>query len=146
MAAVMDDRPRSVLLRRTLISSASTIKAEEHFLDLEWFVQVILRKFDLPGLVVATSPRPCWVLNGTDPNSRMPPETSVWEQYPQKINRASPVSKSVKILVEPECDEQDSYLEWLSKTCNQPRAGHQLARWKKIAGPRGGKQSSSHSN
>ncbi len=116
MAAVLDARSRSVLLDRTLVSYASIIEAEEYSLELEWFVPGILRKFDLPGLVVALSPRPCWVLNGIDPNGRILPETSVWEQYPQKMNAGSPVSKNVKILVEPERDEQDSYLEWLSKT------------------------------
>ncbi|MGH9454318.1 MAG: hypothetical protein ACRD2O_10170, partial [Terriglobia bacterium] len=116
MAAGLDGRPRSVLLDQTVVSYASILESEEYSLELGWFVPGILRKFDLPDLVVALSPRPCWVLNGVDPNGGILPETSVREQYARKMSTEAFMSKSVRFLVKTERDAQDSYLQWLANT------------------------------
>jgi cephalosporin-C deacetylase-like acetyl esterase len=116
MAALLDDRIRSVLVDRTLASYASILESESYSLKLEWFVPGILRKFDLPQIAAALSPRPCWILNGVDANGEMLSETSLREQFSPHLSGETLKSAGVWILVQPERDPQESYLDWLKDT------------------------------
>lgn len=116
MAAALDERLRSVLLDRTLVSYGSIVVAEEYSLKFEWFVPGILRKFDLPDLALSLTPRACWILNAVGADGKMLAETSVWQRYGKKANPGSQPFKNVQVLVRPAHDAQDSYLEWLSKS------------------------------
>ncbi|MGO8719803.1 MAG: alpha/beta hydrolase family protein [Acidobacteriaceae bacterium] len=115
MAALLDHRVRSVLVDRTLASYASILESESYSLKLAWFVPGILRKFDLPQIAAALSPRPCWILNGVDANGQVLSESSVREQS-RGVNKEMPVPTTLHYFVRPEGDVQESYLEWLKTT------------------------------
>lgn len=116
MAALLDDRVRSVLVDRTLASYASILESESYSLKLAWFVPGILRKFDLPQIAAALSPRPCWILNGVDANGQILSETSMRKQFSPHLSGETLASTGVRILVKPERGPQESYLDWLNDT------------------------------
>ena len=115
MATFLDPRPRSVLVNGTLVSYLSMIESENYSLKPEWLVPGILRDFDLPQIASGLSPRPCWILNGIDPNGRILTENSVNEKIRGIDNKAA-VPTSLRIFVEPERDPQNIYSEWLKQT------------------------------
>lgn len=116
MAAFIDRRIRAVLLDRTLVSYASIIESSEYSLGLSWFVPGVLRRFDLPDISAALSPRPCWILNSINASGKVLSETSVREQYRRRINEKASVFKHLRFLVESEKDPQESYLAWVKNT------------------------------
>jgi cephalosporin-C deacetylase-like acetyl esterase len=116
MAALLDQRVRSVLVDRTLASYASILESESYSLKLAWFVPGILRKFDLPQIAAALSPRPCWILNGVDANGKILSKTSLRKQYSPHLSGETLANTGVRVLVRPERDPQESYLEWLQTT------------------------------
>lgn len=116
MATFLDNRPRSVLVDRTLVSYASILESENYSLKLAWFVPGILRQFDLSDIAVGLSPRPCWILNGVDPNGQLYSETSLREQYSRSINSETQLPALLRFLVKPERDPQSTYMEWLKNT------------------------------
>ncbi len=116
MAAFLDNRPRSVLVDRTLVSYASILESKNYSLKLDWFVPGILRSFDLPEIAAGISPRPCWILNGVDANGKIVPESSLHEQYSNNIGNEAPLPATLRLVVRPDHDSQDSYLEWLQST------------------------------
>jgi hypothetical protein len=111
MAAFLDGRVRSVLMDRTLVSYASILESHSYSVKLEWFVPGILRNFDIADLAAGLSPRPCWIVNGSDPSGQVLSEASVREQY-----RTRSGSNNVRVLVSPENDAAERYLEWLKNT------------------------------
>ncbi|MEO6829096.1 MAG: hypothetical protein ABI164_04750, partial [Acidobacteriaceae bacterium] len=116
MAGFLDNRPRSVLVDRTLVSYASILESEKYSLKLEWFVPDILRSFDLPEIAAGISPRPCWVLNGVDPSGKVLSESSLREQYSRNIGNEAPRPTRLRFLVSSQPDPQDIYLQWLQST------------------------------
>jgi pimeloyl-ACP methyl ester carboxylesterase len=112
MAALLDDRVRSVLVDRTLASYMSILESEVYSTNLAYFVPGILRSFDLPQIADALSPRPCWILNGVDANGQTLSETSMRNQYNRQPSGET--NSDVRILANPERDSQESYLEWLN--------------------------------
>lgn len=116
MAALLDPRVRSVLVDRTVASYASILRSKFYSVQLAWFVPGILRKFDLPQLAAAISPRPCWILNGADANGQILPETSLRQQYSREIRNEAPSPATLRLLVTLERDPQDSYLQWLENS------------------------------
>lgn len=116
MAAFLDKRLRSVLLDRTLVSYATLIASHEYSLNLSWFVPGILKVVDLPDLSVATSPRPCWIVNSIDSSGKVLPEESVREEYRRRVNERTPISEHLRFIVEPEKDPQETYLAWVKNT------------------------------
>ncbi len=114
MAAFLDNRARSVLVDRILASYASIVDSERYSLKLEWFVPGILRQFDLPEIATWLNPRPCWVLNGVDPDGQILPEEALRKQYSR--DNANETPATLRLVVRPEGDSQDSYLEWLKNT------------------------------
>lgn len=115
MAAFLDRRTRSALLNRTLVSYLSILESENYSLKLACFVPGILRQFDLPKIAAGLSPRPCWILNGVDPNGQVFSETGLREQS-RGINNDMPLPPALRYLVNPESDPQEVYLEWLKNT------------------------------
>ncbi|MGH9327506.1 MAG: alpha/beta hydrolase family protein [Terriglobia bacterium] len=116
LAAAIDSRPRSILLDRTLVSFMSLVEAENYSLKLDWFVPSILRRFDLPDVVAALNPRPCWLLNSVDPGGRILAESAVREDYSQRVDLNSPLFQSVRFVTEPDRDSEETYLKWLAST------------------------------
>jgi len=116
MATYLDDRPRALLVDRTLVSYASILESKSYSLDLAWFIPGILRNFDLPQIADAVSPRPCWILNGVGPNGKILSESSLLEQYRCGMINALPLPESLRLLVDAKHDPQESYLEWLNNT------------------------------
>lgn len=114
MAAVLDHRPRSIFLERTLASFASVVEAEDYSLKLDWFVPGILRRFDLPDLVAALNPRPCWMLNSVDPGGRILAEGAVRAEYNRRVNLRAPFFERVQFVTEPDRDAEETYLKWLA--------------------------------
>ncbi len=116
LAAVIDDRARSLLLDHTLVSYLSVVTSEDYSLPLDWFVSGILRKFDLPDVVASLSPRTCWLLNTVDPQGQVLAESSVRQSYSQRLGPASPFPGHVEIWTEPDRTVERVYLEWLART------------------------------
>ncbi|MGB8479729.1 MAG: acetylxylan esterase [Acidobacteriaceae bacterium] len=113
MAAVLDPRVHSVLVDRTLASYTSIVESENYSLQLAYFLPGILRSFDLPQIVAALGPRPCWILNGVDANGQILSETSMREIYTRHLGGETPANSDIRISVKPERDPQETYLEWL---------------------------------
>jgi pimeloyl-ACP methyl ester carboxylesterase len=113
MAALLDHRVRSVLVDRTLASYTSIVESEIYSIQLAYFVPGILRSFDLPQIADALNPRPCWILNGVDANGQTLSEASMRNLYTPHRSSETPAHSYVRILVKPERDPQESYLEWL---------------------------------
>ena len=113
MAALLDDRVRSVLVDRTLASYMSIVESESYSTHLAYFVPGILRSFDLTQIAAAMSPRACWILNGVAANGQMLSETSMRDQYTRQPSGEAPTNGGVQILVGSEGDPQESYLKWL---------------------------------
>ena len=116
MATFLDKRSRALLLDRTLVSYMSVVEAYNYSVKLSWFVPGILRRFDLPDITAALSPRPCWILNGTDANGIVLSEESVRAEYSHRINLRSSVFQHLQFIVDPEDDSQKTYLAWARST------------------------------
>jgi hypothetical protein len=116
MAAFLDNRPRSVLVDRTPASYASIVESEAYSLNLAWFAPGILRRFDIPEIAMWLSPRPCWILNGVDPNGQILSEVALSEQYRRGVRDETREPATLRFLVKPERDSQESYLDWLQNT------------------------------
>jgi cephalosporin-C deacetylase-like acetyl esterase len=116
LAAFLDGRVRALLLDRTLASYSSLVESPDYSVRVEWFVPGILRHFDLPDLGAAMSPRPCWVLNGADPNGNPLPEDSIREAYRKRVGEKWLTAGHLRLLVKPINDPQESYLEWINNS------------------------------
>ncbi len=116
MAAFLDNRPRSVLVDQTLVSYASIVESESYSLELSWFVPGILRSFDLPDIAAGLSPRPCWILNGVDSNGEIVSEKYLHRQYSRYMQNETPALATLRFLIKPVRDSQESYLDWLKNT------------------------------
>ena len=115
MTTFLDRRPRSVLVNGTLVSYLSIIESENYSVKHDWFAPGILREFDLPQIAAGLSPRPCWIVNGVDPNGSVLSENSVREQI-RGTNNQVQAPASLRILIDPERDPQSIYSEWLKQT------------------------------
>ena len=118
MAAVVEDRPRSVLLDRSLASYTSIIESAMYTVPLSWFLYGILSKFDLPDLVGALSPRPCWLLNATGPTELALPQSQVmnWYEPARQAYATSGRHNGLRTLVQPEEASSKTILAWSQET------------------------------
>jgi hypothetical protein len=116
MAALLDDRPQSLLLDHTVSTYRSVAEAAYYSLDFSVFVYGILREFDIPDLIGAISPRTCWILNATDPNGETLSESGVREQYSKRVALEGSAFKSVRFLVESEDQRLNTYMNWMDAT------------------------------
>lgn len=112
MAAVLDQRIRSILLTRMLISYMSIVQSTGYSLQLDWFVPGILRHFDVPDLSAAVYPRPVWIVDAVDADGTTLTEQDVHQSYAQRIPDTSAVMRKLRIL---NTSQQDSeiYRDWL---------------------------------
>lgn len=115
LGAAMDDRPKSILLDRTLGTFRSVVDADNYSVSMEWFASGFLRHFDLPDLIGILAPRPCWILNATDPMGNARPESEIRQycstalQYYAKNNAAD----KLRIMVEPDKQSSRTITAWL---------------------------------
>ncbi|HTV55976.1 MAG TPA: acetylxylan esterase [Terriglobia bacterium] len=116
LAVGFDDRPRALLLDRVLLSYFSVVSSQDYSLPLAWFVPGILRKFDLPELVAALSPRPCWLLNAVGSQGEVLAESSIRQSYRQRLGDRAPFPGNLRLVIQPDQDAEQVYLEWLART------------------------------
>jgi hypothetical protein len=81
MAAALDDRIKSVLLNRTLVSLESIVASEHYKLPLSSFAFGLLPALDLPEICSAVAPRSVWLLNATDAEEESLPVDTVRKHY-----------------------------------------------------------------
>ncbi len=112
MAAVLDQRARSLLLTGTLVSYMSVVESSDYSLPLEWFVPEILRHFDIPDLSAALYPRNLSLLNAVDAPGTSLSEAAVRQHYSRRVPADSPALKGLKILSAPS-DDRQAYIDWL---------------------------------
>lgn len=86
MAAALEGKVRSLLLRNVPLTYQSIVNTEDYVLELEWFVPGILKHFDLPDIIAALSPRPVWINNPSNGDGSTMPEAHAIEQYHKRIS------------------------------------------------------------
>lgn len=116
LAVAMDDRPRSILLDRTLASYASILDSEEYSLALDWFLPGILRHCDLPDLVASLRPRPCWIVNAVDARGSVLPESSWEKQFKTRSGIEWGALEHVRATVVPQQVSAAMWKQWLQNT------------------------------
>jgi cephalosporin-C deacetylase-like acetyl esterase len=118
MAAVLDDRFKSIALARGLGDFRSVVESEDYSISLAWFVFGILREFDLPDLVAALAPRPCLLLNASGPLAEPLPREIVEAKYRNALDMYSRANAGdrLKLLVQPDGEFRDAFLDWLKQS------------------------------
>jgi cephalosporin-C deacetylase-like acetyl esterase len=118
MGAVLDDRPRAILLHQTLADFRSVVEAGEYSSRLPWFVSGILREMDLPYLVAALAPRPCWLLNATGPKGETLSISQVKAGYKASLDFYSRAGRGsqLRFLVQPDGEIGKVFLSWLRES------------------------------
>lgn len=112
MSAVLDERVRSILLTRMLVSYMSVVQSTDYSLPLDWFVPGILRHFDVPDLSAAVYPRPVWIVDAVDAPGTTLNEQEVRQHYAQRIPDNSVAMAKLKIL-KTSNENPEICLEWL---------------------------------
>ena len=115
MATVVDQRIRSILLARMLVSYMSVVQSTDYSLSLDWFVPGILRHFDVPDLSAAIYPRSVWVVDAVDAPGRTLTAQEVRQSWAQRIPDDSAVMRKLRILNTSE-QSQETYLDWLQSS------------------------------
>ena len=116
MAALLDSRPRSLLLDGTLISFAALVASPDYSLDLSWLVPGLLQYMDLPDITSALLPRPCWIRNSVYPTGAILDRDAVQDGYLKAMNQNHGLPGNLHFMVEPSADPQTTYLDWLRAT------------------------------
>ncbi len=114
MATVLDQRARSVLLTRTLVSYMSVVESKDYSLPLGWFVPGILRHFDIPDLAAAVYPRPIWILDSVDAAGTFLSDAETRSYYSRRIPKGSTAIKGLEIFSTSTHDRAD-YVSWLNR-------------------------------
>lgn len=112
-AAVLEDRLRSVLLESSLATYRSLVESEAYSLDLGWFTFGVLQHFDLPDLVAAVAPRPCWLVNAVGAQGDTLAESEVRTLYRPTVERYQQAGGELRFIVAPEHAARKVYEEWL---------------------------------
>ena len=115
LAAIMDDRLNSLMLDSIVVTYRAIVESMAYKLDLAWFLYGILKHFDLPDLVGALAPRPCWLLNTTDAEGTPVPESELSAIYRHALDvyKQSSVPERLKLLVQSDHDRQKVLDNWL---------------------------------
>lgn len=115
MAAVLDNRLGSLLLDSKMAKYSSVVESRAYSLALPWFLYGILQHFDLPDLVGALAPRPCWLLNATDPEARPLPQSKLSTIYGNALDayRGAGRAENLKLLVFPDYEYSKVLDNWL---------------------------------
>ena len=80
-AALLDTRIKKLALEGMLVSYQSAVRHKIHRGLFEDVIVGVLKSFDLPDLVAAMSPRPVWIVNGTDPLGHRVDQGELQTQY-----------------------------------------------------------------
>jgi cephalosporin-C deacetylase-like acetyl esterase len=114
-AALLDARIKKLALEGMLVSYQSVVRHKIHREVFEDVIVGVLKSFDLPDLVAAMSPRPVWIVNGTDPLGHHIDQGDLHTQYAiaQKSFRLAGAEGSLKISPRLAGGAfADTYIEW----------------------------------
>ena len=112
MAALLDERVRSILLTQAILSYQSLVDCEDYSVSLDWFVPGILQHFDLPDILASMSPRPVWIYDAVDGDGKPVSETTARDAYLQRVPEHSSAFRTLRFGVELK-NEADLYSSWL---------------------------------
>jgi cephalosporin-C deacetylase-like acetyl esterase len=115
-AALLDTRIKKLALEGMLVSYQSAVHHKIHRGLFEDVIVGVLKSFDLPDLVATMSPRPVWIVNGTDPLGHRVDQGELQKQYAtaQKSFKLAGAEGSLKIS--PRLTEgsfTETYGEWM---------------------------------
>jgi hypothetical protein len=116
LAAALDDRLRSVLLERTLVSYASILESEDYSLSLDWILPGVLLHFDLPDVASALGPRPLWLFNPVDARGSVLTEEALGEQYKRQLDMGSAALGNLRTFIRPGQKSTEVLTQWLKQT------------------------------
>ncbi len=118
LGAALDDRPRSILLDHVIADFRSVVESEEYSLGLSEFVFGFLREFDLPDVICALAPRPCWIVNAAGPRGEIHSESTMRAKYKGAVEvySRSGAEDKLRFLVRPDQERAGSLLTWLEST------------------------------
>ena len=115
--AVLDQRIRSIMLNRTLLTLASVVASKDYDLPLSAVVFGMLRKFDLPDLCEAIAPRPVWLVNPVGSQGNGVPLSEIHESYGIASRAYANVNQPERLSFRIEPDPIDSLIfEWAQKS------------------------------
>jgi len=115
-AALLDTRIKKLALEGMLVSYQSVVRHKIHRGLFEDVIVGVLKSFDLPDLVAAMSPRPVWIVNGTNPLGHRIDEGELQTQYAvaQKSFKLAGTEGSLKITPRRAgVSFSDTYNEWM---------------------------------
>ena len=115
LGSILDGRPQSILLEHMLTDYRSVVEKENYATPLSWFVYGVLREFDLPDLLAALAPRPCWLVNSIDSERKVLPELAVRSLYQSACRWYSEAASPdhLRFFVQPEARMNEVLQEWL---------------------------------
>jgi cephalosporin-C deacetylase-like acetyl esterase len=118
MAGVLDANLRSLMLDSSIASYRSLVESPAYSLQLPWFLYGILQHFDLPDLVGALAPRPCWLLNSTDASGEILPESGLADIFhnSRAAYKGSGAVEGLQLLVCKDYSRQKMLDKWLEST------------------------------
>jgi hypothetical protein len=112
MAALLDERVRSILLTQAIPSYQSIVDSEDYSVTLDWFVPGILQHFDLPDILASLSPRPVWIYNAVDADGKPLSKAAARDCYLQRVPENSPAFSTLRFGDGPK-NEAELYSNWL---------------------------------
>ncbi len=114
--AALDERVRSLLLNRMLVTFESVIASKDYDLPLSAIAFGMLPKLDLPELCAALIPRPVWFVNTTGPQGDVIPLSDVRASYEAVIQTYSKANReeNLSFRVEPDLTNE-LIVEWAQK-------------------------------
>jgi cephalosporin-C deacetylase-like acetyl esterase len=115
LAAVMDDRLKSLMLDSIVVTYRTIVESKSYRLGPGWFLYGILKHFDLPDLVGALAPRECWLLNATNAEGEAVPESELSAIYHHalEVYEQSGAKEGLTLLVQSDDKRQNALDNWL---------------------------------
>jgi cephalosporin-C deacetylase-like acetyl esterase len=115
LTGVLEKRLISQILDSIIATYRSLVESRAYSLKFPWFLYGILEHFDLPDLVGALAPGPCWLLNTTNALGEPLPESdlSAIYRHPLEAYKHSGAGEGLKLLVHPDSKRQNILDNWL---------------------------------
>ncbi|MGA8186117.1 MAG: acetylxylan esterase [Terriglobia bacterium] len=115
LAGAMDERLSSLMLDSTVATYRSIVESKAYSLTLPWFAYGILKHFDLPDIVGALAPRPCWLLNATNASGEQWPQTKLSAIYRHALEAymQSGTGGGLQLLVRRDDERAEVLDNWL---------------------------------
>jgi cephalosporin-C deacetylase-like acetyl esterase len=112
----LDQRVRSLLLNRTLITFESVVASKDYDLPLSAIAFGMLPNLDLPELCAAIAPRPMWLVNTVGPQGKAASPADIRASYEVAIQAYSRAGGKENLSFRPEPEFTDELLvEWAQK-------------------------------